>query len=134
MGGRVEIGDLPLIEAESTQIRHLFLNLVDNSIKFSKRKQAPVVKIYGKRTDDSLKIFVEDNGIGFDEQYLDRIFRPFQQLHRMKGEYEGTGIGLAVCRKVAELHGGSITARSTPESGATFIVTLPIRNSRERLL
>jgi len=66
--------------------------------------------------------------MGFDEQYLDRIFRSFQQLHGMKGQYEGTGIGLAVCRKVVESHGGTITARSALGAGATFVVTLPVRN------
>jgi signal transduction histidine kinase len=68
---------------------------------------------------------VADNGIGFDEKYLDRIFTPFQRLHGRE-EYEGTGIGLAVCRKIVERHGGSITAQSTPGQGATFIVTLPV--------
>ena len=130
-GGRVEVGEFPLIEADGEQMRHLFANLVDNAVKFSRDNEAPVVKIYGKSTFDSLRIFVEDNGAGFDEQYLDRIFRPFQQLHGMKGQYEGTGIGLAICRKVVQLHGGTIAARSAPGAGATFIVTLPIRNSSE---
>ncbi|HYH45719.1 MAG TPA: ATP-binding protein, partial [Thermoanaerobaculia bacterium] len=71
-------------------------------------------------------IVVEDNGIGFDEKYLDRIFTVFQRLHG-RDVYEGTGIGLAVCRKIAERHGGSITARSQPGAGATFLVTLPLR-------
>jgi signal transduction histidine kinase len=69
---------------------------------------------------------VQDNGIGFDEKYLDRLFQPFQRLHG-RGEYEGSGIGLAICRKIAERHGGSITARSTPGEGSTFIVTLATR-------
>ena len=69
---------------------------------------------------------MEDNGIGFDEKYLDRIFQLFQRLHG-RGEYEGTGIGLAVCRKIVERHGGHLTARSAPDRGATFLVTLPVR-------
>jgi signal transduction histidine kinase len=73
---------------------------------------------------------VEDNGIGFEEKYLDRIFNVFQRLHG-RGEYEGTGIGLAVCRKIVERHGGQITATSTPGSGATFIVRLPIKQQTE---
>ena len=72
------------------------------------------------------QLSVEDNGIGFDAKYVDRIFNPFQRLHG-RGDYEGTGIGLAICRKIAERHGGSITARSAPGQGAAFIVTLPAR-------
>jgi signal transduction histidine kinase len=72
--------------------------------------------------------------MGFDESYLDRIFRPFQQLHEKKGQYDGTGMGLAICRKIVELHGGTITARSTTGVGSIFTVSLPIINSRERRL
>jgi signal transduction histidine kinase len=72
---------------------------------------------------------VADNGIGFEEKYLDRIFAPFQRLHG-RSEYDGTGIGLAVCRKIAERHGGRITAHSTPGQGATFIVTLPVTHTK----
>ena len=84
-----------------------------NSIRFSKDDEPPLIKVRGQETKDHFKITIEDNGIGFDEGYLDRIFRPFQQLHEKKGQYGGTGIGLAICRKIVELHGGTITARST---------------------
>jgi signal transduction histidine kinase len=79
------------------------------------------------------KIFVEDNGIGFDEKYLPRIFQPFQRLNS-SGEFEGTGIGLSVCRAIAERHRGSITAKSQPEHGATFIVTLPVHQNNDTML
>ncbi|MDI1241337.1 MAG: ATP-binding protein, partial [bacterium] len=72
-----------------------------------------------------VRISVSDNGIGFDEKYLDRIFTPFQRLHG-RNEYQGTGIGLAVCRKIVERHGGSLTAESTPGKGSTFIAILPV--------
>ena len=72
-----------------------------------------------------MHLWVTDNGIGFDEKYLDRIFTIFQRLHG-RGEYPGTGVGLAVCRKIVERHGGTITARSAPGQGATFMVTLPV--------
>ena len=77
---------------------------------------------------DSCQISIEDNGIGFDEIYLDKIFTPFQQLHG-RGKYKGTGMGLSVCRKIVERHGGGITANSTPGEGATFIVRLPLRQN-----
>ena len=76
------------------------------------------------------KIIVEDTGIVFDEKYLDRIFGIFQRLHG-RGEYEGTGVGLTICQKIAERHGGSITAKSSPGQGATFVVTLPIRHQEK---
>lgn len=76
------------------------------------------------------EIFVEDNGIGFDERYLDKIFKPFQRLHGKNAPYEGTGIGLAICRRIAERHGGSISAKSEPGKGATFIVRLPEKQDR----
>lgn len=71
------------------------------------------------------RITVEDNGIGFEEKYLDRIFAPFQRLHTRR-EYPGTGIGLAICKQIVERHGGSITARSTPGEGTTFTILLPL--------
>jgi PAS domain S-box-containing protein len=129
-GGRVEIGDLPKIEADPTQMRQLIQNLVGNALKFH-GDEKPVVKVYGqpaggkKTRDGQCLILVEDNGIGFDEKYLDRIFTPFQRLHG-RGVYEGTGIGLAICRKIVDRHGGSITARSAPGKGSTFVVTLPM--------
>jgi light-regulated signal transduction histidine kinase (bacteriophytochrome) len=123
-GGRIEIKDMPTIEADGTQIRQLFQNLIDNSIKYRKESECPVVKIHGETSGGTCSLFVEDNGIGFDERYLDLIFRPFQQLHS-RGKYDGTGMGLALCRKIVEHHEGSITARSIPGQGSTFIVRLP---------
>src|SRR5439155_13988698 len=79
--------------------------------------------------EQDCELTVEDNGIGFNEKYLDRIFAPFQRLHG-RAEYEGTGMGLAICRKIVERHGGTITARSVPGQGSTFIVTLPRRQPR----
>ena len=78
------------------------------------------------REEEWVRLTVEDNGIGFDEKYLDRIFTVFQRLHA-RTEYGGTGIGLAICRKIVERHGGSITARSTPGRGANFIVSMPLK-------
>jgi PAS domain S-box-containing protein len=131
-GGQVEVGALPIIIADRGQIAQLLQNLIGNGLKFHKSEVAPVVKVYGLPRNhhgvspDTCEIVVEDNGIGFDEKYSDKIFRVFQRLHG-RGQYEGTGIGLAVCRKIVERHGGSIVATSTPGAGAKFTVNLPYR-------
>ncbi len=125
-GGTIEIGDLPPIDADAVQIRQLLQNLIANSIKYCKDSEKPVVRVYGHSSGTICTIFVEDNGIGFEEEYADRIFRPFQQLHG-RSEYEGLGMGLAICRKIVEHHGGSITAKSMLGQGATFIVQLPVK-------
>lgn len=134
--GVVELDELPTIEADPTQMQQLLQNLIGNALKFRREGQQPVVRVWSepvtakRKSADSgaagCRLFVADNGIGFDEKYLDRIFNPFQRLHG-RGEYEGTGIGLAICRKIAERHGGAISATSRPGHGATFIVTLPAR-------
>jgi PAS domain S-box-containing protein len=131
-GGRAEVQELPEIEADPVQMRQLLQNLVSNALKFQRKGIPPVVKIYcvekeqgNGRKSPYLELFVEDQGIGFDEKYLDRIFQPFQRLHG-RLEYEGSGMGLAICRKIVERHNGSITAKSAPDEGTTFIITLPI--------
>jgi PAS domain S-box-containing protein len=128
-GGSVEIGDMPTIDAEQMQMYQLLQNLISNGLKFHRPDEPPVVKVHGEIHEGICSIFVEDNGIGFDEQYLDRIFVIFQRLHG-RFEYEGTGVGLAICRKIVERHGGSITAKSKPGKGSTFIVTLPIKQDK----
>ena len=125
-GAEVKVGELPSIQADPTQIWQLFQNLIGNALKFHKEGGRPVVDLFSTTTDnETLQIYVKDNGIGFEEQYLDRIFAPFKRLHGRSSQYEGTGIGLAICKKIVERHGGSITAKSTPGHGATFIITLP---------
>jgi light-regulated signal transduction histidine kinase (bacteriophytochrome) len=132
-GGRVELSDLPSIDADPMQMRQLLQNLVGNALKFRRDDAAPVVKVYEEPLNGHeralCQINVQDNGIGFDEKYLDRIFILFQRLHS-RDEYEGTGMGLAICSKIVQRHGGSITAKSTPGQGATFMVTLPRKQSR----
>ena len=127
--GKVEFGELPVIEADSTQMRQLLQNLIGNALKFHRADQPPAVKVRAEMAQRFFKLTVEDNGIGFEEKYLDRIFTVFQRLHG-RGEYEGTGVGLAICRKIALRHGGEITARSQPGAGATFIVTLPLKQPK----
>lgn len=148
-GAKVEIGHLPAIEADPMQMRQLLLNLIGNSLKFQPPGGVPVVKIRSRLIDPEsavdtayfkrvsvgadqaqagrqlCEISVEDNGIGFDEKYSDKIFVVFQRLHG-RNEYEGTGVGLAVCRRIADRHHGTIIAKSKPGEGATFIITLPV--------
>jgi signal transduction histidine kinase len=129
-GGKVVVGDLPTIDADQLQMRQLIQNLIANALKFRKPDDPPKVEISSETRNGTVTIYVKDNGIGFDEKYLDRIFTPFQRLHG-RNEYEGTGIGLAVCRKIVERHGGSLTATSSVGSGSTFITTLPVQHKKE---
>jgi PAS domain S-box-containing protein len=135
--GRVEVGDLPVIDAEALQMRQILQNLIGNALKFRRPEEPPVVKVAaevvpdpGDPTKQHCRLLVSDNGIGFDEKYLDRIFNVFQRLHT-RNEYEGTGMGLAIVRKIALYHGGDITARSKPGEGSTFILTLPMAHPKE---
>ncbi len=127
VGGRVVLGDLPTLTADPLQMRQLLQNLIGNALKFRRPGVSPEVRVHaeplGEGSARGWRLLVEDNGIGIEEKYLERIFHVFQRLHG-RDEYEGSGVGLAVCRKIAERHGGSITVRSVPGEGATFIVTL----------
>lgn len=123
----LEIGTLPTIDADRSQIRQLLVNLIDNALKFRRPEVPPRIRIHAEIEGDLCRLAVEDNGIGFDTKYTDRIFRVFQRLHG-RDEYSGTGIGLAICRKLVERHGGSIDATGSPGEGASFTVTLPLRN------
>jgi light-regulated signal transduction histidine kinase (bacteriophytochrome) len=125
-GAEVEVAPLPAIQADPLQMRQLAQNLVSNAVKFRREGVPPVVRVDGEVADGKVRIAVADNGIGFDERYSMRIFRVFERLHG-RGEYPGTGIGLALCRKIAERHGGGIVAEGRPGEGATFTVTLPVR-------
>jgi PAS domain S-box-containing protein len=129
--GRVELGALPIIDAEPVQMRQLLQNLIGNALKFRRPEEPPVVKVQAQLTPDPLtpekkmcQLTVSDNCIGFDEKYVDRIFNVFQRLHT-RNEYEGTGMGLAIVRKIALYHGGDITAKSKPGEGSTFILSVP---------
>ncbi len=131
-GSRVDIGDLPTIEADPVQMRQLVQNLLGNALKFHHPDAPPVVTvratIVAAPPGDGptlCQLTIADNGIGFDALYAARIFGAFQRLHT-RAAYEGTGIGLAVCQKIAERHGGTIVATGEPGHGATFTVTLPL--------
>ncbi|WP_420147722.1 sensor histidine kinase [Spirosoma sp.] len=132
---QVDIGPLPAIEAVASQMDHLFNNLISNALKFIRTDVQPILRIHSRSVGGKayeglspdlryVEITVEDNGIGFDEKYLGHIFKVFQRLHG-KSAFEGTGIGLAICKRVVVYHHGYITAHSQPNKGTTFIVVLP---------
>ena len=135
--GHVELGKLPSLTRTELQMRQLLQNLIGNALKFRKPEMPvkveaqmiwyppPQVRRRGTAVQEFAELTVSDNGIGFEEKYLDRIFNVFQRLHT-RNEYEGTGMGLAIARKIVLYHGGNITAKSKPGEGATFIVTLPV--------
>jgi two-component system sensor kinase FixL len=132
VGGRVAIDPLPVVNADALQMRQLLQNLIGNALKFHRADEPPRVQLSSRllaTTPDAparYSITVEDNGIGFDSQYLERIFTPFERLHSRQ-EYEGTGMGLALCKKIVERHGGSITATSQQGIGSRFTITLPVK-------
>ena len=137
-GATIEVGELPKIEADPMQMRQLFQNLIGNAIKFRKKDVDPVVRIAAEFivTQDlavpgrAVTIKVADNGIGFEQQFKDQIFVIFQRLHS-RNEYEGTGIGLATCRKIVERHQGLIDAIGIQGEGSTFLITLPLSQSNK---
>jgi light-regulated signal transduction histidine kinase (bacteriophytochrome) len=134
-GGDVSVTDLPVVHANPAHMRQLFQNLIANGLKFHGAGVAPRVRVYvgagdGGEPAGGHHIVVEDNGIGFDDRHRERIFRIFQRLHGVH-EYEGTGIGLAVCRRIVEQHGGTLVARSEPGMGARFFISLPIHPTEE---
>jgi light-regulated signal transduction histidine kinase (bacteriophytochrome) len=114
---------LPVVMADDRQLEQLFQNLVGNAIKFH-GNEPPRIHIRAERSNGCWMFAVKDNGIGIEPQYFDRIFQVFQRLHTMK-EYAGTGIGLAVCKKIVERHGGRIWLESEPGKGTSFLFTLP---------
>ncbi len=136
----VNIGQLPVLKIVPSQFRQLFQNLVINSLKFSKDDNAPEIEIYAEKIkgmhmpgirnelyqDDYYNIYVKDNGIGFEQKYADDIFTLFKRLNSYD-KFEGTGIGLSICKKIVEQHGGSINATSTVGEGTTFIISLPVK-------
>jgi two-component system, NtrC family, sensor kinase len=132
-GADIEVDGLPSIEGDASQIERLFQNLLANAIKFRRPEEPPRIAVRARILDEHesmpgpvCRIEVSDNGIGFDVKYLDRIFTPFQRLHG-RSEYEGVGMGLAICRRIVERHRGLISAESVQGQGSTFIVTLPVK-------
>jgi light-regulated signal transduction histidine kinase (bacteriophytochrome) len=122
-GAVVAHDDLPTVPADEQQLIRLFQNLLSNAIKF-RGEEPPLIHVSAKQMDHEWVVAVRDNGIGIDPQYTDRIFVIFQRLHN-RAEYPGTGIGLAICKKIVERHGGRIWVESELGKGTTFFFTLP---------
>lgn len=120
----VNIQPLPSIEGSPILMHQLFYNLINNALKFSKEDVAPVIDISCMQDKGIMKIKIKDNGIGIDEKYLSQVFNAFERLHS-RDQYEGTGLGLSLCRKIVERHNGSIEAVGNLGNGTEFIVTLP---------
>jgi light-regulated signal transduction histidine kinase (bacteriophytochrome) len=140
----INVEDLPAIEAVGGQVRQMFQNLLSNAMKFARKDSQPVIKIWGELVAEKAldaptdangayaRIYIRDNGIGVDESYFEKIFIIFQRLHSM-GEYEGTGIGLAIVKKIVERHNGIIGVNSKEGEGATFIILLPVKQEGNTL-
>ena len=129
--GTINVDDLPALQADPAQMMQLLQNLIGNALKYHKVGIPPIINIQGQDSGNGeISIVIEDNGIGFSEKYAERIFHPFQRLHGTS-EYEGTGIGLAICRRIIDRHNGTITVKSNLGEGSMFIVTLP--KSRQKV-
>ncbi|HXO75544.1 MAG TPA: ATP-binding protein, partial [Puia sp.] len=138
----ITVDKLPVLPASTVLMGPLFSNLISNSLKYSKKQGEPRVRIRyeeapvgsginGREPETHYgRIYIEDNGIGFDQKYAEQIFDMFRRLHA-NAEYEGTGIGLALCKKIVEMHKGFISALGRPGEGAVFIVSLPLQESRK---
>lgn len=123
-GASIQIAPLPTVMGDGAQLMRLFQNLIGNALKYRRKEVTPEIRISAQQADDGWRIAVSDNGIGIEPQHYSRLFRVFQRLHG-SNEYDGTGVGLALCKRIVERHGGRIWVESEPERGSTFYFTLP---------
>ncbi|MHC4269847.1 MAG: sensor histidine kinase [Planctomycetota bacterium] len=121
-GGIVKWNDLPTVQGDAAHLSRLLLNLIDNALKFHGEK-TPIVNVSAQKNCYMWEISIDDNGIGIEKNYLERIFTPFEKLHG-SSEYAGSGAGLSICRKIIQRHGGEIKTESTPGKGSRFKFTL----------
>ena len=129
--GQVLVDNLPQIELDPMPTRQLFINIIGNALKFHKKDVPPIVKVSAQKdSEERWVIHIEDNGIGFDEKFSERILKPFERLHGMNA-YEGTGMGLAICKKIIENHNGSINVSSKLNEGTSINISLPEKHNKE---
>jgi light-regulated signal transduction histidine kinase (bacteriophytochrome) len=128
----INVSKLPEIYGDERMIRQLFENIIGNALKYSRADPRPVIDVRGRLHGNEVELSFSDNGIGFDEKYLEQMFTLFKRLHNRQ-TYEGTGLGLAICRKITDLHRGRIWAEGQEEKGATFFVSLPVHSSTESI-
>ncbi|MEJ1239493.1 ATP-binding protein [Chryseolinea sp. T2] len=143
-GATITIEQMPTLAVGPSLIRPLFQNLLSNALKYRRKDIQTVIRVHCEASGSNengkdnvnryYRIYIEDNGIGFDQKYAEEIFGMFRRLHHNGGEYAGTGVGLALCKKITELHNGYISARSTPGEGSTFIVSLPVQAPEKHLV
>lgn len=124
----IAVGDLPAIDADLGQMGQLMRHLLDNALKFHMEGIRPVIAVAAELKGDDMELRITDNGMGFSQGDAEKVFQVFQRLHG-HGRYAGAGMGLAICRRIVERHGGSIDARAMPGSGATFVILLPLRQT-----
>lgn len=128
-GASIEVGEFPYLDADAAQMRQLLQNLIENSLKYAQQDGPPLVRIHPQASSDEEHLIIryEDNGIGFENKFNERIFGLFQRLHT-RDQYDGAGVGLAICRKICNRHGGDITAEGEPGTGAVFIIKLKLKH------
>lgn len=129
-GARLKVQELPTVVADEVQLGQVFQNLIVNAIKYRNQDQAPEIEVVARKSGDEWVFSVSDNGIGIEAQHFERVFQLFQRLHTRE-EYSGTGIGLALCKKIVERHGGHIWVESTPGQGSTFYFTIALSLARK---
>ncbi len=133
-GRKVQIafGNLPLCRADPALLKQVFVNLISNALEFTRSRQRVAIKIGSRRQDGQTVYYVKDNGVGFDMRYAGKLFQLFQRLHRAE-DYEGTGIGLAIVKRIVERHGGRVWAEAKEDQGATFYFTLEGESDKDQV-